>query len=99
MMQSSSFSLQGPNGLFHPERESFLNCKNNQELCKDFQEGDDYPCDRKNKFKCLYKYEYGDGEIAQGSIVVGDVSFELSDGSQRQATLAFGYFEKLCFMH
>ena len=83
-------STQGPNGLFQPKRKSFLNCKNNQDLCLHFQDGEEHPCGRKYKFRCLFTVAYGDKTSVQGSVVVGDVSFKFSDGSRKEASLAFG---------
>ncbi|KAG0561801.1 hypothetical protein KC19_9G093100 [Ceratodon purpureus] len=81
----------GPNGLFRPRRESFLNCKHDQDFCEDFQDGVEQPCDKRHKYRCLFSYRYGDDTVVQGSIVMGDVSFKLSDGSQMHSqNMAFG---------
>jgi hypothetical protein len=93
-------SIQGPNGLFHPRSDSFLNCKDNPELCENFQGAhlsEKYPCDSSDKFRCLFEYEYGDDTGVKGSIIMGDVSFKLSDGSRLQSNMAFGYVRLLNF--
>jgi len=82
--------LQGPNGLFRPRRDSFLDCRD-EELCLAFQEGDKYPCTQKKHFKCAFEHEFGDGLDVGGHVVMGDVNLELNDGSQSHARIAFGY--------
>jgi len=80
---------QGPNGLFRPKKESFVDCRN-EELCSKFQDGK-FPCTKQKHFKCEFDHEFGDGLKVKGHAVMGDVGFKLNDGSQSQVQIAFGY--------
>jgi len=67
-----------------------LDCRN-KELCLAFQESNEFPCNEEKHFKCEFDHEFGDGLKVRGHVVVGDVSFELNDGSQSHVQIAFGY--------
>ena len=86
--------IQGPNGLLHPRPRSFLNCKVSPELCENFQGAPlakKYPCDKSDKFRCLFEFEYGDDTAVKGSVILEEVNFKMSDGSRLQTDMAFGY--------
>jgi hypothetical protein len=94
--QTFANSTQGPNGLFKPKTDSFLDCKRDEELCKGFQDEVKHPCISKHKFRCIFDHEYGDGLNIEGHIVMGDVCFKARDGSHLHVHIAFGYVGTGC---
>lgn len=84
--------MQGDNGQFHPLPDSFVNCEEDRNGCKNFQGGGNYPCDGEHKFRCFFQCTYVDGSEARGSIIEADVRFDRSDGSVKEVNMAFGYF-------
>lgn len=88
-------TTEGPHGLFKPKADSYVNCKKQEEFCKGFQDGEEHRCDKKHHFRCIFDTQYGDGLIIEGYIVMIDLIFDLSDGSESQADVAFGCADKV----
>ncbi|KAG0606037.1 hypothetical protein M758_9G108300 [Ceratodon purpureus] len=82
----------GPGGLYKPRKDSYLNCETSRDICHIFQDGQNSgrPCNRKNKFRCLYRYIYGDKTAIQGSVIKADIRVDLNDGSEARHTIAIG---------
>lgn len=86
--------MQGPNGLFVPEDNTFLKCAGDTAmLCRQLQalSGKIEPCDSGDNYQCLFIARYADDSSYIGFAVNGSFTVAMEDKSEMNVFGLFGY--------